>query len=115
MRRLMVALCEIPSVRVWRQNTGGVLVRDKRGAVERRFDAGPPPGAADITGICRGGRRLEVEVKGIYGKLTEQQVQWGRFITLMGGVYVVVRATADLDASVAWAVASVRTAIWGAQ
>lgn len=111
-QRLLLALGRRKDMRVWRQNVGSVLVRDARGKVQRTFRAGPPNGAADITGIVRPeGWRHEVECKAPKGKTAAHQKAWERMVTDAGGVYVrvigddspesVARAIADIDAAIA--------------
>lgn len=80
-----------PSVRWWRQNSGVVPIRNLAGKVERYFHAGPPKGAADLSGIvCSEGWRLEVELKSATGKRSKEQIAWGDFIARSGGVYTLV-------------------------
>jgi hypothetical protein len=83
--QLMLALSQLPRVRVWRQNVGIVETADRR-----FFHAGPPKGAADISGIVAPeGWRLEVECKAGKGKRSPEQIAWAAFIQLSGGVYYV--------------------------
>jgi hypothetical protein len=56
----------------------------------RFFRAGPPTGAADISGITRLGIRLELELKTRHGRRTPEQKNWVAFIERFGGVYVLV-------------------------
>ncbi len=80
-----------PSVRWWRQNSGVVPIRNQAGKIERYFHAGPPKGAADLSGIVRPeGWRLEVELKSATGVRTPEQIVWGDFIINAGGVYAVI-------------------------
>lgn len=79
---VIAALGSRPDMRAWRQNVGAVKVAG------RVFHAGPPRGAADITGIIEGGRRLEVELKMHGGKLRPEQESWRRMVLTFGGVYV---------------------------
>lgn len=91
-RALLIVLSAIPGVRVWRQNTGVVPVRDRNGVAERVFRAGPPKGAADITGIVEPcGWRLEVEVKSALGRVSREQSAWGAMIERMGGIHMVAK------------------------
>ncbi len=76
--------------RVFRQNAGGVTTRDRAGKVTGRF-VGAMTGAADLSGIVSPtGLRIEVEVK-VDHIHTPEQVEFGRIINAMGGVYVLVR------------------------
>jgi len=87
-----------PSLRWWRQNTGSVPVRNQAGRVIRYFHAGPPTGAADLSGIVRPeGYRLEVELKSATGTRSAEQIRWADFIIESGGVYALVTYDADLS------------------
>lgn len=59
------------------------------------------PGAADITGILRGGRRLEVEVKSATGRQSGKQRAFERMVTAMGGVYLVARTVEEVRVQLA--------------
>lgn len=84
-------LARFPSlIRVWRQNTGAMY--DARG----RFVRFGVPGAADLTGLLAGGRRVEIECKAPDGKLAEAQVHYRDGIIEMGGLYVVARSIEDV-------------------
>ena len=89
MAEVMEALSGRADVRVWRNNVGAA----KDG---KRFVRFGLPGSADITGILADGRRLEIEVKGPKGKLSERQRYFGEMIRAFGGVYIVVRSAAEL-------------------
>jgi len=109
MQRLMVALSRRPNIKVHRQNTGMVL--KKHGGV---FHAGPPPGAADISGIVGPeGWRLEVETKGQETKNQDNQKLWGEMIRKHGGIYAKVRYEEKLsmEQNIEAAVAMVMTEI----
>ena len=69
----------------WRNNTGG------RGKL--RFGI---KGQADITGILNGGRRLEIEVKGLGGKISKEQYFFLETINRFGGLAFVARSVDDL-------------------
>lgn len=88
MRRLLVALGSRKELRVWRQNVGTIVLRDEMGEVDRVFRGGPPPGAADISGIVIGsGRRIEIECKTGGYKRNEDQLAWADFISKSGALY----------------------------
>jgi hypothetical protein len=110
---LLIALSALPATRVWRQNVGSVPIRNAQGKPIGRFDAGPPVGAADISGITTQGRRLEVELKMPGGRVRDGQDAWARMILGFGGVYV--RVTYDgaltLERNTELAVALIREAI----
>ncbi|MCU0691486.1 MAG: hypothetical protein MUF54_08795 [Polyangiaceae bacterium] len=96
MRQVMLALGRRGGLRLWRQNVATVAVRDDVGRVQRVFKAGPPKGAADLSGIVLPeGWRLEIEVKSAHGKLSEHQLRWGKFIERAGGVYVLLHYDAS--------------------
>jgi hypothetical protein len=87
-----------PALRWWRQNSGVVPIRNHAGKVERYFHAGPPAGAADLSGIVRPeGWRLEVEMKSATGDLEPEQEVWRDFIVASGGVHAVVKYDASLS------------------
>lgn len=84
-RHVLLALGSSPGLRVWRQNVGSVPVRGST----RIFSAGPPRGAADISGIIAPeGWRLELEIKMGAGRRSCAQVTWATMVRSMGGVYV---------------------------
>lgn len=91
MKHLMIALGRRKDMKIWRQNTGGVEVY-KNGGSAGWFHAGPPDGAADISGIVSPeGCRLEIETKGEDTVTREAQDAWCAMIRRCGGVYVRVR------------------------
>lgn len=57
------------------------------------------PGQADLTGIMAGGKRLEIEVKGPTGRQSEDQRNYQAMIERFGGLYVLARCVADVDAA----------------
>jgi hypothetical protein len=54
------------------------------------------PGQGDITGMLRGGKRLEIECKSDRGKLRDDQVEFGQAVNGGGGLYIVVRSVDEL-------------------
>ncbi len=89
MKHLMLVLGRRSDIRLWRQNVGQIPVRNAAGKIIRMFTAGPPNGAADLSGIVRPeGWRLEIEVKGPRGKRSPAQKRWAKFIRSSGGVYL---------------------------
>ncbi len=97
MHYLLVALGSRPDVRLWRQNVGRIPLRDAAGNITRVFHAGPPRGAADLSGIIRPeGWRLEIEVKAAGGKRTPEQLRWAEFIGSSGGIYLLAAFDPDL-------------------
>ncbi len=75
----------------WRQNTGSVRIG-------RRFVVFGHRGAADITGILRDGRRVEIECKSTIGRQSKHQKDFEKMIRRMGGVYILCRSVEE-----AWA------------
>lgn len=73
----------------WRANTG--MARMGNRVV--RFGL---PGQADISGLLRTGRRLEVEVKTRTGKQTPEQAAFQAQIFQYGGLYLLAR---DIDST----------------
>lgn len=81
-----------PRIRIARINTGAALVRGRL----VKFGV---PGTADIVGlIAPSGRFLAIEVKSATGRQSYDQKRFERVITAMGGVYVLARSVADVDA-----------------
>lgn len=114
MSRLMVALSAMPGVRVHRQNVGSIVQRDALGRKRSVFHAGPPVGAADITGgVGPEGWRLEVEVKSASGERSPEQLAWAALCARQGYVYALVQYDDALepDANVAAGAALVASAI----
>lgn len=89
---LMIELCTIPGVRVWRQNTGSVTFMDPQTKKVRVFSSGVPNGAADLSGIYQPtGQRVEVETKAVVGRYAEDQKLWREFIKESNGLYLIAR------------------------
>jgi hypothetical protein len=110
----VLAIGAHPSLRIWRQNTGSVPVRNQRGVLLRYFHAGPPVGAADLSGIAvASGRRVEIELKSANGTRSPEQIRWADFITASRGVYVLVAydAALSLPENVAAGVRAVLSAV----
>jgi hypothetical protein len=93
-----------PRIRVARINTGvgwfndsGPCRRTDRGARPVRFN---PPGTADICGlIAPEGRLLMIECKAPGGEQRKEQRAMQRVVTEFGGLYVLARCLADVDAA----------------
>lgn len=66
---------------VWRQNSG--TVRSKGYYVKLS-----KTGSADLTGVTRYGKRLEIEVKRPHEKQNEEQINFQIFIEKWGGIYI---------------------------
>lgn len=83
--QIIHALNQIPGVWCWRNNTG------RRGGVSYGLK-----GAADITGVIRGGRRLELEVKmPRNNKFEAQQPAFLARMNELGAIAGVVRSVGD--------------------
>lgn len=93
LRETLLALSALPGVVVWRQNSGLYYTPDGRGGWRRVRAA--IPGAADITGMLPGGRRLEVECKTASGRQSEDQRVFQAVVERAGGLYVLARSAAE--------------------
>ena len=95
---ITLLVAEIPRVRLFRQNCGGLF--DRNG---RHVKYGPAPGCADITGIAWPGIRIEIEMKkeGRHHndkKVIARQQKWGRMIEKHGGIYILADTPEDAKA-----------------
>ena len=95
-----------PRLRIWRVNTGVGWFAN--GAPARKADPGAycvrfgVPGQADVSGlILPDGQRLEIETKARNGRQSDEQKRWQRIIESFGGIYVLARSVADVDARLA--------------
>lgn len=93
-RRILLELGARSDCRVWNSNTGAAQTPGGRMV---RFNV---PGAADISGIIRGGKRLEVEVKTGTGAPSLAQKRFRAMIEAMGGLYVLARSIEDATSAV---------------
>lgn len=83
MAALMVRLCKVPGVRVWRQPAGQITT-NRLTAVTCA-----PVGAADVTGIVGPeGWTVQVECKMRGRKRTPEQVAWARMVAEHGAIYL---------------------------
>ncbi len=89
--RILTLFGGMPELRLFRANVGVAVPMGRDAPV--RFGV---VGQADLNGIVRGGRRIEVEVKSPAGRRTPEQVAWGRMVEAFGGIYVVARSTDDV-------------------
>lgn len=87
---ILVALSKIPGVVVWPQETG--VARSMDGERVIKFGL---VGSADITGILRGGTRLEVECKTGNATQSVEQKNFERMINRNQGLYIVARSVLD--------------------
>ncbi|MBI5545840.1 MAG: VRR-NUC domain-containing protein [Deltaproteobacteria bacterium] len=90
---LLARLNTIPGVWAWRQNTGVA----RMGGRLVRFGI---PGQADISGVIRGGWRLEVEVKSDTGVQSPEQADFQRRLEEQGGLYILARELEPVLAAV---------------
>lgn len=83
-----------PDVRIWRANV--LVAKDARGRVVRAGITGQ----ADISGLLGPtGRRIEIECKSPHGRQSDEQRRWQAMIEDRGGLYVLARSTADVEAA----------------
>jgi len=86
---ILRAFGTLPQLRIWRANVGVARIGDRI----VRFGV---PGQADLTGILRDGRRLEIEVKSPTGRQTPDQQAFGRMIERFNGIYILARCPDDI-------------------
>lgn len=110
LRRLVVDLCRIPGVRLFRTFSGKVrAVRDdgSTGWIE-----GMPAGTADILGIGPGGVFIAIEVKSKRGTLSKAQKAFLAAMLARGGISMVARQEfTDMKRSLAHARAMLESLI----
>lgn len=78
-------------LRIWKQNTGGGIL------MSGQFVQFGIEGGADISGIGRDGKRLEIEIKTGKAKQNKTQVAFSKMIALYGGHYIVCRSLSDMS------------------
>lgn len=81
-----------PDMRLWRANTGHGISMDGK----RHLSFGIP-GQADLSGILRDGRRLEIECKSPNGQQSEEQRNFAAMIRQFNGVYILARSVEDVE------------------
>jgi hypothetical protein len=89
MRRILVALSELPNSLWWRQNTG--VFRSFNGREVIRCGI---PGMADIGGMLRG-LAVQIEVKTPLGRLSLEQKRWSAAVERAGGIFLCCRDPTD--------------------
>lgn len=57
------------------------------------------PGQGDISGLLANGRRVEIEVKSARGTQSQQQRAFEAMISRFGGLYILARSVADVEAA----------------
>lgn len=78
-------------IRLWRQLNGQYFARDSKGGF-RPVRVGPPPGAADLSGIVLAtGQRIEIEIKASDGRVREEQKTWAENMRRWHAVYLLLR------------------------
>lgn len=82
--------------RGWRQEVG--LFRNLRGEGLHKIGI---EGMADVGGITKDGRCLQIEVKTGKATRTSAQKAWGKMIMSLGGVYVIARYNDEVDGDLA--------------
>lgn len=95
-KRVLLALGSLPDVRLWRQNAGRVRVcKTHRACPHCYWLQLAPDGAADLSGVVAGGRRLEVEVKSLVGTQRKSQENFEAMMRRFGAHYLLVRSEED--------------------
>ena len=84
---LLEAPKRFPNMRLFRRNVGKARLQ---GGYVVRFAL---PGQCDLYGIVRGGRHIEIELKGIDGKLKPDQVTWKTWCDEWGVPHLVLTAS----------------------
>lgn len=104
-KSILIAWGATPHGRIWRVNTG--MGWFANGKPARKTDPGAYPvrfgekGQGDISGIFKGGVRVEIECKSSTGRQSEDQRNFQAMIERYGGVYVVARSIEDVDRALA--------------
>jgi hypothetical protein len=91
---VLLTLGQRRDCKVWRQRSAVLWTRPEPGAIPLRA---VPDSAADVSGVLRGGRRLELECKTEHGTQSDGQKDWEAMINGMGGVYAVVQSGAQAE------------------
>lgn len=82
-----------PDVFTWRQNTGAAMVKGRM----VRFGV---PGTPDVFMVCGPqGRLVGVECKSATGRQSPEQKRFQTAMERRGGLYVLARSLADVDAA----------------
>ena len=97
--QILVAWGSHPRLRIARINTGAAMVGQGKSKRLVRFGV---PGTADIVGlIAPTGQMLQIEVKTTIGAQSPAQRTMKRVVTGFGGLYILARSLADVDAALA--------------
>lgn len=91
-----------PRLRLWRANVGvGWYEKGKPACKCHHPNAYPVrygvKGQWDLSGMLDDGRRIEIEVKGPGGKLTEEQETWGRIMRRFKVIAIEAWSVEDVD------------------
>lgn len=87
---ILLAVGQLPYVRVWRQQTGQGWTQDMRRQI--RFGV---VGGGDASGLMADGRRIEIEVKVPGNYQSPEQKRFQAMINNFGGVYLVVHSVEE--------------------
>lgn len=87
---LLTAPKILPTIRLFKRSVGVFNVDG------RTFRAGMK-GQADLYGLIKGGRHLEIEVKNVRGILRDEQKKWRVFCELWGIPWLELRVPAGLS------------------
>lgn len=85
LQNLIIEYLEAKGIYAWRSNVG----RKKNMHFGKK-------GSADITGITKKGRRLEIEVKSPTGKQSEEQIEFERMIRQNKGIFILAKSIEDV-------------------
>jgi hypothetical protein len=88
---------QLRGIYAYRQNTGAAVYQGRDG--KKRMVKFGKRGASDIVGVMPGGRFIVVECKAAKGRLSEYQEQFLNDIKRMGGLAIVARSAADIEAA----------------
>lgn len=90
-RNILQAWGAHPRLRIWRQNTGAAMYKD-------RFVKFGVAGQPDIIGVMApSGRFIAIECKSDTGKQSDEQKAWETMFRSYGGVYILARNVGDCD------------------
>ncbi len=94
-----IQLCQWSNVvaDVWRNNTAVIPIQDRNGT--RRCVHQGRKGISDILGLTTSGRFLAIECKMPRGQLTAHQREFVERVNESGGLALVIRDTAELQAA----------------
>jgi hypothetical protein len=97
-QQILLEIGKRRDVRIWRSNTGAAKGRGARG--KEYFVRFGVPGAADLSGLLAGGRRLEVECKSGRGRVRPEQKAFAEMVERFGGLYVLARSVEDVERAI---------------